>query len=211
MKRTRRLFIAVSAVVGLLLGGPISAVLSSICFYILFRFFSGQHSSPSSSAWDGFLESLLLWIAIGSVAMPLSWFAANSIGWNFDVVALLQSKGVHKSYKDWSEAEERLRSLNREMRRLESERRREEQRRVDAERRAQEEEQTRLEEARLQAEERRQQQAVRKELEYLNDPNQLREREEAHRRFLYSINCIDANGNVIRDMFCLNAEDPSRR
>jgi hypothetical protein len=95
----------VAGLVGLGLGGPISGALAAICFYILAR--SRKQSkrlTPRDDTQDLFII-ILSWTAIGSIAMPASWAVGNSMGWNFDLVALVQSSGRFKSYRDWSEGE----------------------------------------------------------------------------------------------------------
>lgn len=160
---------------------------------------------------------LISWMAIGLVAMPVSWFVVRSLGWNLDLIALMQSSGQYKSYKDWSEAEERLKqaeearkSAKRQLRKEEARKRMEERRRADAIKRAQAEEKARAEAARVDAEERARARQIQVELEKRRDPVWQRERDEAHRRHLESVGCIDAGGHVIRDLFCLNTEAPSR-
>lgn len=95
----------VAGLVGLSLGGPISGTLAALCFYILAK--SRKQSkrlTPKDNA-QSLVDIIVLWTVIGSVAMPISWAIGNSMGWNFDLVALVQSSGRFKSYKDWSEGE----------------------------------------------------------------------------------------------------------
>lgn len=95
----------VGGLVGLGLGGPISGALAALCYYILAR--SRKQSKRLTPKDDGQESSIIivLWTVIGFVAMPISWAIGNSMGWNFDLIALVQSSGKFKSYKDWSEGE----------------------------------------------------------------------------------------------------------
>lgn len=103
---------------GLFLGGPISGVLAALCIYLILKGVNraqGGGFKPNTSRAD-ILLALLIWGVIGSVAMPISWFAVNSVGWNFDAVALIQSAGKYKSYQDWSQAEKDQENREREIR-----------------------------------------------------------------------------------------------
>ncbi len=151
---------------------------------------------------------LLGWAAIGSIAMPISWFVANNIGWNFDAVALVQSSGQYKSYRDWSEAEEQKKKTERDLRRLEyEERRSKELARYEQERR-EEAERQKAEEARAQEEEAQRQIRVEAEMREYNKPENVAERNRKHIEHLQSVGCIDFNGQVVRNIFCLNTEAP---
>lgn len=106
--------------IGLLLGGPISGVLSFLCIQVILKSASRSEGGKFKPSRSAIYLSLIGWGVIGSVAMPISWFAANSIGWNFDAVALLQSSGKYKSYRDWSKAEKDEKKRERELRKVQS-------------------------------------------------------------------------------------------
>lgn len=127
--------------IGLLLGGPISGVLSSLCIYLILKGANGEGNGGSNASRSAIFLSLLGWATIGSVAMPISWFAANSIGWNFDAVALIQSSGRYKSYRDWSHAEKDEEKREREWRKVQSRLKQEERNRELEERKVQQKKQ----------------------------------------------------------------------
>ena len=193
---------------GLLLGGPISAILSSLCIYAILKGVSRSNRIDQNNKSADLFLALLGWAAIGSIAMPISWFVANNIGWNFDAVALVQSSGQYKSYRDWSGAEERKKKAERDLRRLKYEERRtiervkyEQERREDAERQQ-------VEEARAQEEEAQRQIRADSEMREYNKPENVAERNRRHMEHLQSVGCIDFNGQVVRNIFCLNTEAP---
>jgi murein DD-endopeptidase MepM/ murein hydrolase activator NlpD len=140
--------------------------------------------------------------------MPLSWFAANSIGWNFDAVALIQSAGKYKSYQDWSQAEKNQAKREREIRKAQARLKEAERNRELEERRLNEEIARKAEEDRLRVEQRDRDARIQQELKEWNDPVIQQEREESHRRHLLSVGCIDEYGQVIRTFFCLNTQAP---
>lgn len=127
--------------IGLLLGGPISGVLSSLCIYLILKGANGQRNGGSNTSRSAIALSLLVWTAIGSIAMPISWFAAKNIGWNFDAVALIQSSGRFKSYRDWSQAEEDEKQRERELRKTQSKLKQDERNRELEERRVEQQKQ----------------------------------------------------------------------
>jgi hypothetical protein len=193
---------------GLLLGGPISGTLSSLCIYAKLKGAGGTDRTDTNNKRADLFMALLGWAAIGSIAMPISWFVANNIGWNFDAVALVQSSGQYKSYRDWSGAEERKKKAERDLRRLKYEERRtiervkyEQERREDAERQQ-------VEEARAQEEEAQRQIRADSEMREYNKPENVAERNRRHMEHLQSVGCIDFNGQVVRNIFCLNTEAP---
>lgn len=195
---------------GLLLGGPISGVLASLSIYLILKSIiraEGSGSKSDASRTTIFL-SLLGWGVIGSVAMPISWFAANSIGWNFDAVALIQSAGEYKSYQDWSQAEKNQAKREREMRKAQARLKEAERSREIEERRINEEIARKAEEDRLRVEQQDRDARIQQELKEWNDPVKRQEREESHRQHLLSVGCIDDYGQVIRTLFCLNTEAP---
>jgi hypothetical protein len=92
----------VAGTIGFVLGGPISAFLSYLCAYILLAIQS--ESGISNNTGNIPFRLVFRWMVIGSLAMPASWWIANRVGWNLDVIALFQSQGKHRSYRDWSKA-----------------------------------------------------------------------------------------------------------
>jgi F0F1-type ATP synthase membrane subunit b/b' len=200
---------------GFVLGGPLSAFLAYYSAKILIQREKHVYPAEGSRIAPFRFETFFLWFAVGSLAMPVSWWITRSLGWNLDVLAVVQSRASHISYKSWSEAEEASREAAREKREAEQalERQTREaqwRKRQEEERRKSEQEAAaqREEEARLQAEEQAKNARIQQELDKWRDPVRRQEREEAHRRHLLSVGCIDDSGEVIRTLFCLNTEAP---
>lgn len=209
------LWLGVAGAIGLVLGGPLSGLLAYLTAKVLAR---GEDHSKTFPFRSG---ALMSWIIIGSVAMPTSWWLSKSLGWNFDVLAVVQSQGQYRSYKDWSEAERALRNIEeakheaaQALKRLRDKRTSEQQRqqraaeeRVRAETEAAAQ---KLEQERYQAEQQASKARAQQELDEWNDPVNRQEREDAQRQHLLSVGCIDNYGQVIRTLFCLNTEAPRR-
>jgi Skp family chaperone for outer membrane proteins len=207
---------------GLALGGPISAFLVYFAAKILIREETRMHGKGHSKILPFRFKAFCNWIAIGSLAMPASWFITSSLGWNLDVLAVVQSKGGFKSYKDWSEAEKRKSKAESERKHIEYETRRsQEQLKYEAKNLEEDAkfEQERLKEAareaaaiaRQQKEEAEQRLRLDAEMREYNDPAKSAAREQRHMEHLESVGCLDTSGQVIRTIFCLNTEAPPKR
>jgi|GEM_PF-5391192 len=207
------------------IGGPISAALSPLSLYLCKKFNrSGKFIGNTWVAGGEFellKESLITWVVIGLVAMPISWGVSNSLGWNFDPVAFVQSGLHYKSYKDWDAAEDAARVKKNLQFSIEQKRQRaaeniEQERKRAQEQTIWEEDQRRImeqktkEEARIQAIKDATNERIRKELDASNDPILRENRNKAHIQHLLSVGCLDSSGEVIRSLFCLNTEAPPR-
>jgi hypothetical protein len=204
---------------GLVLGGPLSAILAYLSANILIREETRMHGKRYPRITPFSFKFLFYWLIIGSLAMPASWWITRTLGWNLDVLAVIESQGKYKSYKDWSEAENAFKRGEQEKQeatearnRLRENQIREENRRKraeeDQEKAENEANARKAEQERMQAEQQARESRVQKELDKWNDPVRRQEREAAHRQHLLSVGCVDENGNVIRTLFCLNTEAP---
>ncbi len=205
-------WLGMAGVTGLALGGPLSALLAYFAAKLIIREDVRMHGKGNSKILPFRAKAFFTWLAIGSLAFPTSWWITRSLGWNLDVVSVIQSQGKYKSYKDWSEAEtafrkaeevkqeakQALKDLKEEQLREDEWRQKVEQERVIAIEK----------QARLQAEQQAKDARVQQELDEWNDPARRQERDEAHRRHLLSVGCIDEYGQIIRNLFCLNTEAP---
>jgi flagellar biosynthesis GTPase FlhF len=197
------LVIKVAGLIGFVLGGPLSGALAFALSYVLHNNIKSRNNSI------GIGYAILIWLLAGTVAMPASWWISRNMGWNFDAVALVQSQGQFKSYRDWSRAEDQERKVVSERENQQRERElvkereeRDQERRAEAAIQAQKEAQNKSEEL--------EKESIRKaEWETFNDPLVKAEREKRHFRHLQSVGCIDPYGRIIENTFCLNTESPS--
>lgn len=148
-----------AAVIGFI-GGPISAVVAPIALKGCYDNERRKGLSDSFLRITG-LESnyWAKWFVHGLYATPILWLAATGLGWNFDPLALAQSAGRYKSYKDWSVAEKEARDKQNALREQELQRvriaermRREEKERANAALRAEQESRERAAEEAREAE-----------------------------------------------------------
>lgn len=205
--RYKNIYIA-CGLTGLLLGGPISGILSSLSIYAILKRAGETYRTDTNNKRTDLFMALLGWAAVGSIAMPISWFVTNNIGWNFDAVALVQSSGQYKSYRDWSEAEERKKKAERDLRRLKYEEHRSKERVKYEQERREDAERQRVEEARAQEEEAQRQIRADSDMREYNKPENVAERNRRQMEHLQSVGCIDFNGQVVRNIFCFNTEAP---
>lgn len=141
--------------------------------------------------------------------MPIAWMTTNSFGWNFDPLALAQSKGKYISYRDWREQEDieakkKHENLKEEWKRsLDAARMKniEKRRALDTEAKIQKEKELREEEEKR----------IRIEREWneFNDPDRRKEREARYYRFLESIGCLDQYGQIVSTFYCMNVQEPT--
>lgn len=185
------------------IGGPISALSATLCIFLIIRYYKDcrRYSDRYMASPMGRCKTLIVWFLIGLVAMPVTWIVANSLGWNFDPVAIIQSRGNYKSYKDWREHEEA--SAKKEYERFKEEWKNNiesarQQREIEAK-------------SKYQTELHQEKEEKKKEIYEPDDPLPLLSREEyreRHYRFLDSIGCIDQDGNTIKTFSCLNTQEP---
>jgi len=195
--------------IGFVLGGPLSALLAVVSLQLLSRGLLGNRNK-FSPLWGDILIVFLLWFGIGLVAMPVSWFITRSMGWNLDLVALVQSGARFKSYKDWSAFEEQQAKAEEEKQNAIRQQRNLERKRLQAEEDRKWEEQKRAEAAAEKAEEDRKRAEEEKEsaawYKDRNDPIKQQQREEESRRVMQSLGCIDEQGRIRQSLVCMNIE-----
>jgi hypothetical protein len=200
--------LTIAFITGFILGGPVSAVLAGCCLYILRKLARRNRDALWTWTKTDLFIVLAIWAMIGSLAMPVSWFIGKSMGWNLDVLAVIQSGGKFKSYQDWSESEEMERQLERARRKNEREEKRAKERRLlDLRLKAQAEEEERKRQQ-VMAEEHEKERRIYAELEKLRDPERRRQSDERHLQHLNAVGCIDDSGQVVRNLFCMNTEAP---
>ena len=96
-----KLWWRVAGASGFILGGPLSGFLAYVAAKVLIEEEARKKSKGSSKNIAISPRTFYTWVAIGSLALPASWWITKSLGWNQDILALVQSQGRFKSYKDW--------------------------------------------------------------------------------------------------------------
>ena len=138
--------------IGLILGGPLSGTLSFASAFVFGYLYTPNYKKKKKITLTS--KAVVRWFMAGTILMPISWGIAKELGWNFDPVALVQSGGQHKSYKDWSAAEKKAADTQKAIRQQDDQRklsadraRREEEERKNASLRAEKEARDRAVEA----------------------------------------------------------------